>query len=59
MDYKTMWENLKDFVDEALQQGKARGFDEADSAYHGEYSIYELVDEVMENNELEHGGVEK
>lgn len=59
MDYKTMWENLRDFVDEAIQEGKDRGFNEVDSACYAEYSIYERIDEFMEHNELEYGGVEK
>ena len=58
MDYKTMWENLRDFIDEAVQEGKDRGFDNVDSAYYDGYCIFERVDEVMEYNELTYGGVE-
>ena len=59
MDYKTMWENLRDFIDEAVQEGKDRGFDKVDSAYYDGYCIFERVDEVMEYNVLTYSGDEK
>lgn len=54
MDYKKAWENLKNCVEEALDEGKELGFDKAtpiNCNENGMYEAYTIVYEEIKNRE--------
>jgi hypothetical protein len=46
MDYKAAWEHLKDWVRDALDEGKERGFDKPSAPNKLENGMFEAYDNV-------------